>query len=456
MEIIKYRSNIKAPAKYVFNWHTLPGAFERLTPPWERLEVLDRKGGITNGARVVIKNNFGPISFLWVVEHRDYIEGKQFRDVQISGPFTLWEHTHKVIPDGTRACFMEDEIKFILPLGFVAHTIGKEFEKNKLNTLFKYRHATLKNDIIVQRKYGIKPMKIIITGSSGLVGSSLIPFLSTGGHHITRFTRSKTDAAQGIAYWDPAKKKIDASKLEGFDAVVHLSGENVAGRWTSEKKAEIENSRVNTTEFLCKNLAKLDKKPKVLVCASAIGFYGDRGDEILTEQSVAGSGFLAEVAKKWESATDIASKSGIRVVNIRFGVVLSPKGGALEKMLLPFQMGLGGKIGSGEQYISWISIDDAIGVIYYAITGDSIQGPLNAVSPNSVTNLEFTKTLGRVLNRPTIFPVPSFVLKFLFGEMAEETLLASARVEPSKLLSSGYEFLYPDLEVALRHLLGKL
>jgi len=298
-------------------------------------------------------------------------------------------------------------------------------------------------------------MKILISGSSGLIGSSLIPLLTTGGHSVTRLVRSKRGISENDVYWDPVDEEVETSKIEGHDVVIHLSGENVAGRWTSDKKREIEDSRINTTKFICQTMAKLKKKPKLLVCASAVGFYGDRDDEILTEESKAGTGFLGEVAKEWEAATDTASKAGIRVVNLRFGVVLSPKGGALGKMLLPFQLGLGGKMGSGDQYISWISIDDAIGAIYHTISTDSLHGPVNIVSPNPVTNFEFTKILGKVLNRPTIFSIPSFLLKSIFGEMADETLLSSTRVEPSKLLSTGYEFQYPDLENALRHLLGK-
>ncbi|MDA2919440.1 TIGR01777 family oxidoreductase [Desulfobacterota bacterium AH_259_B03_O07] len=298
-------------------------------------------------------------------------------------------------------------------------------------------------------------MKILISGSTGFIGSALIPFLTTGGHSVSRLLRTKSGLSENDVFWDPAKGEIETSKLEGYGEVVHLSGENVAGRWTSVKKREIENSRVNSTNFICKTIAKLKKKPKVLVCASAIGFYGDRDDEILTEESDFGTGFLAEVAKRWEAATDSASEAGIRVVNLRFGVVLSPKGGALEKMLLPFRLGLGGKMGSGDQYISWISIEDAIVAIYHSMNNESIEGPLNVVSPDPVTNLDFTKILGKVLNRPTIFSIPSFLLKSIFGEMADETLLSSTRVEPSKLLSTGYEFQYPDLENALRHLLGK-
>jgi uncharacterized protein (TIGR01777 family) len=249
---------------------------------------------------------------------------------------------------------------------------------------------------------------------------------------------------------------VDTAGLEGLDAAVHLAGENLAtGRWTAEKKARIRESRVNGTRFLCEALVRLAQPPKALMCASAIGYYGDRGEAILREDSPAGSGFLAEVCRAWEGAAAAAVQQGIRVVHLRIGVVLSPAGGALAKMLTPFKMGLGGKIGSGQQYMSWIALDDLLGIIHHALTSDTLQGPVNAVAPQPVTNVEFTTTLGRVLARPTLLPMPAFAARLAFGEMAQELLLASTRVVPASLLASGYGFRYPELEGALRHLLGK-
>ncbi len=455
MEAFTYRSRINTSARNLFKWHKQPGAFERLSPPWEDVEVLEKSGGIEDGSRVVIRTKIGPVPMIWLIEHRDYKEEKQFCDIQIKGPFKHWEHTHTFLPDGPNSCLMEDNVKFLLPLGTLGELFGSDLIIRKLETLFEYRHGTLMNDIKMHKKYGVKPMKVLITGSTGLIGSSLIPFLSTGGHNITCLKRDKSKIGENDLYWNPEKGEIDTSKLEGFDAVVHLSGENVAGRWTDEKKAEIEASRVKSTRLLSKSLSKVKQKPEVLVCASAIGIYGNRDDEILTEDSPAGKGFLAQVSKKWEDAAAAAKKAGIRVVNLRLGIVLSPRGGALEKMLLPFRLGLGGRVGRGHQWMSWISVHDVIGAIYHAINDDSIEGPVNAVSPKPVTNLEFTTTLGTVLNRPTFLTIPSLLLRALFGEMADETLLSSARVMPSKLLSSGYEFQFTELEASLRNLLGK-
>ncbi len=303
-------------------------------------------------------------------------------------------------------------------------------------------------------------MKIIVTGATGLIGSKLIRTLISEGHSVTRLVRggSQTFRAPGTSAveWNPDAGRIDGKELEGHDAAVHLAGESVAeGRWTPEKKARIRESRVKGTRLLAETLAGLSARPQVLVAASAVGFYGDRGDEVLREESASGTDFLSEVCREWEKAALPASQAGIRVVNLRIGVVLSPDGGALAKMLPPFRLGAGGRIGSGDQYMSWITIDDMVGVILHALKNDSVRGPVNAVAPRPVTNAEFTKTLGRVLGRPTLFPVPAFAARLAFGEMADALLLSSARVEPSRLIATDYKFAYPELEGALRHVLGK-
>lgn len=299
-------------------------------------------------------------------------------------------------------------------------------------------------------------MNVLVSGSTGLVGSALVSSLQSRGDQVTRLVRSDPAAGEKALRWDPDQGKLDLAAVAGIDAVVHLAGESIAsGRWTAEKKARIRDSRVKGTRLLSEALSKLTQRPRVLVSASAIGFYGDRGDELLTEASPRGSGFLADVCQEWEQATQPASRSGIRVVNLRFGVILSPAGGALAKMLLPFRMGVGGKIGSGRQYMSWISLDDATAAVQHALANDSVHGPVNAVAPRPVTNLEFTKTLGWVLKRPTIFPMPAFAARLAFGEMANELLLGGARVEPSALVKSGYAFRHPNLEGALRFLLGR-
>ncbi|HAM39757.1 MAG TPA: TIGR01777 family protein [Candidatus Omnitrophica bacterium] len=299
-------------------------------------------------------------------------------------------------------------------------------------------------------------MHVAVTGSSGLVGSALDAFLSENGHRVTRVVRSQPKPGAGAVRWDPSTGFIEPRGLDEVDAIVHLAGENIAsGRWSARKKADIRGSRVISTRRLCESLAQHATPPQTLVCASAIGYYGHRGDEVLREESASGADFLAEVCRDWEAATKPAADAGIRVVNLRFGVILSATGGALAKMLTPFKLCLGGVIGNGRQWMSWIGLDDATGVIIQALTNETLRGPVNVVAPQPVTNCVFAKTLGRVLRRPAMFPVPAFVLRLALGEMADALLLSSQRVEPAKLVASGYKFRFPELEGALRHLLGK-
>jgi uncharacterized protein (TIGR01777 family) len=289
--------------------------------------------------------------------------------------------------------------------------------------------------------------RILVSGTSGPIGTALLPPLKTRGYEITRLVRGAA-AAEDQILWDPAKP-IAPEAVSGFDAVIHLAGESIVGRWTDDKKKKIRNSRVAGTTALAQALAQAKDKPQVFVCSSAIGYYGDRGDEVLTEESAPGSGFLPDVCREWEAATNPAANAGIRTVQMRTGIVLSPSGGALGKMLTPFKMGVGGKIGSGRQWMSWIDVQDMVGAIHHILKSDLLQGPVNMVAPRPVTNLEFTKTLASVLSRPAIFPVPAFVVKLAFGEMGETVLLGSQRVEPTQLVGSGYPFRFSDLRASL-------
>lgn len=295
-------------------------------------------------------------------------------------------------------------------------------------------------------------MKVAITGSSGLIGSSLISFLAEKSVTTSKIVREKPE--DDDISWKPEGGDWDSAFSGGIDGIVHLAGENIAsGKWSRKKKAKIRNSRIDGTKRLCKHILGLPIPPSVFVCASAIGYYGDRGIEFLNEDSSGGNGFLPDVCLGWEEATESVSKAGIRVVNVRFGVVLSKDGGALAKMLTPFKMKMGGKIGSGAQFMSWVARDDATGAIYHTLITDSLKGPVNVTAPSPVTNKEFTNTLGKVLNVPTVVPMPAFAAKLAFGEMAKDLLLASTKVAPKRLVDSGYKFQYPELEPALKHIL---
>ena len=456
METFVRRTRIAAPAEKVFCWHARPGAFERLNPPWEPVEIVARHGGVENGAVVVLRMSLGPLSQYWVAEHRDYQEGRQFCDVQVSGPFAHWVHTHRFEPDGPSACYLEDHIEYALPLGTVGRLGGGALVRQKLARMFTYRHRVTSDDIATHARYTGAPMKILVSGASGIVGTALVAFLTTGGHSVTRLVRSQPRPGAQEILWDPKHGVDDATSLEGFDAVVHLAGESIVGRWTAEKRARIRDSRVTGTKILSDSFARLSSPPKVFVSASAIGYYGDRGAEVLKEDSGTGQGFLAEVCHAWEEATLPAIQQGIRVVTTRLGIVLSPTGGALAKMLLPFRLGLGGMIGTGTQYMSWVTLDDVLGAIHHALSTDAVRGPLNVTAPQPVTNSEFATTLGRVLGRPTVLPLPATVARLVLGEMADELLLSSARVIPQQLLDTHYPFRHPELKDALRHVLGKV
>jgi len=299
----------------------------------------------------------------------------------------------------------------------------------------------------------INQLKIAISGASGLVGSALRLFFESAGHQVTALVRQSPKAENSI-YWQPGKGKIEGEKLEGMDVLIHLSGENIAqGRWHQDKKQRILDSRVQSTQLLAKTLLQLHNPPAIFISASATGFYGHAGSRPLTESSPPGQDFLANVCQQWEAASQPVLEKGIRLVNPRIGMVLSAKGGALGKMRLPFSLGLGGRLGHGQQYMNWIALDDLTRVLYFCMLTPELSGPVNCVAPQSLPNAEFTRALGQALHRPTPFPVPPFALKLLFGEMAEALLLSSANVQPQKLLEAGYEFNYPDLTRALKELL---
>ena len=299
-------------------------------------------------------------------------------------------------------------------------------------------------------------MKILVTGSSGRIGSALIPLLIAEGNEISRLSRPNSKFDGKFFCWSPSDGEIDESAFDGVDAVVHLAGERIDGRWTARKKKKILESRIQGTQLLSRVLADLKNKPSVLISASAVGYYGDRGDEVLGESSMGGVGFLAEVCRHWEEATLPATEAGIRVVNLRMSPVLTPVAPPLSSMLSLFTLGLGGKIGSGRQYFPWVAVDDAIRIIHHVLVTETLSGPVNVVAPDSVTNSSFTKTLGKVLGRPTVMVVPAFLVRLAAGaELADQVLLSSQRVAPKKLLESGYEYRLPELELAISTMMRK-
>jgi uncharacterized protein (TIGR01777 family) len=452
----EFASELPVSAEEAYAWHTRPGALERLVPPWESVRVVERRGQFEDSV-VILEVPVGPGRGRWVAHHREVVPGRQFVDEQVEGPFARWTHTHSFEPAGPDRCRYVDRIVYKLPFG-PAGGLGERYVRRRLERSFRYRHATVRDDLAVQRRAaGLGSLTIAVTGASGLIGRTLIPFLTTAGHRVRRLVR-RNATGDDIA-WNPAERRLDPAALEGVDAVIHLAGEPIAGRWTRSRRRRVLESRGGGTALLVEALAGLRRPPRVLLSASGIGIYGHRGDKLVTEETHLRTGsdtmFVEQIGQAWEGAATGAERAGIRAAQVRLGMVLSPAGGGLAKMLPAFRAGVAGRLGSGRQYMSWIGIDDAVGALYHVLATDQLKGPVNLTSPEPVTNAEFTAALGAVLGRPTVLPVPAMALRILFGEMANELLLASCRVLPSRLQESGYAFRHPELRSALRHVLGR-
>lgn len=446
MPIFNKKSEMPVSAERLFSWHENPWALERLTPPWNKVIVIRKDRGLKPGSEVHLKTYIGPIPVTWVARHIKYIPGKEFCDIQVSGPFAKWVHQHKMTSISKHRSFLEDDIEYCMHGG-----LGNSIAKRSIEQMFCYRHTLLRHDLEVQNNFATPPLTIVISGASGLIGSELTTFLKSAGHKVLSLVRR--EPKENEIQWDINAGRIETDKLEGVDGVIHLAGENIgSGRWTNDKKKKIEESRVRGTALLVGALNRLRLPPKVFISTSAVGYYGIKSNLVANEAAKPGDDFLARVCEKWESEAKRFNKG--RLVIPRFGIVLTPKGGALSKMLLPFKMGLGGKMGSGKQLMSWITIDDLVYQLYRLLLTSSIDGPVNLCAPQVVTNLEFSKSLASVLHRPSFFPFPVFMAKLFFGEMAEATMLSSVGTKPKKLEEAKLPFYFPELSSALKHLLG--
>ena len=455
------RSEFDLPVSSLFGWHMQVGAFERLNPPWRPLCIVSKEGSIENGGTVTVKLPFiGNRGIKWKVKHEGYVKDKSFRDVQTKGFFSHWAHQHNFSGIGNNKSELEDNISYKLPLGPVGKTFSK-LVNNNLTSMFQYRHRITTMDLETHQKiHNPKIKDILVCGSSGFIGSALIPFLCTGGrgYSVTRLLRSKPSSDYDIAKRVYPNFSGALPNLDGkFDAVVNLNGDNIFGLWTKDKRQRIFDSRVKSTQSLCKNLSQMDKPPKVLVSASAIGIYGNDHDQTFsdTEEYRRNDGdFLSHVCHKWEEATDMAKSAGIRVVNLRTGIVLGSSGGVLEK-LMPLNRLKTNVTINRDNWLSWISLDDLLRVILFCICNDDISGPVNAVSPKQVKYSEFMKILGKVWNTYFNIKIPPKIIETLAGEMSRYTILSDVKAIPRKLSLNGFNFILGDLESALRHTLGK-
>ena len=464
-ERFELRSPMPTSAANVYAWHARPAAFLRLQPPWERIAVQSQTGSFAEG-RLDVRFRakcIGPFQHQWQVEFFDFEPDRGFKYRQVRGPFAEWVHTHRFMPDGDRS-ILENVVEYRLPFGPLGHAFGAGPVDDRLRAMFEYRHALLASDLRRHGLYRDRPrLNIAITGSRGLIGSELALFLATGGHHVRRLVSGtgpvkKPDFDDGTEYelWNP-QAPVDPALLDGFDAVIHLAADGISvGRWTVEKRKRILESRTIPTRHLAEAIANLppDRRPKVFLSASAVGIYGDRADEILTEESSTGPGFLADVCKEWEAATGPAEAAGVRVVKLRIGAVLTPKDGALGKQLFAFRAGLGAVLGSGQQWMPWVTVHDVVGAIHHCLQSHELAGPVNIMAPEPVQNKTFTRTLGRVLWRPAFNWLPRPALRLMFGDIADAALLASMRGTPTKLQATDFTFDHAELEPGLRFLLG--
>lgn len=445
MTDFEHHSEVPAPIGEVFDWHERPGAIHRLTPPWQPVRPLREASSLRDGTAVLRL----PGGLRWVAVHQPdgYDPPHQFVD-ELTGPplgaVLTWRHTHRFEPVSDDVTRVTDRVRTSVP-------------ELALRSMFAYRHRQLAADLSAlarARAWGEEPRTVAVTGASGLVGTAVCALLGTAGHHVIRLVRH---AARGPLerQWDP--QDPDAGLLRGVDAVVHLAGAPIAGRFTAAHKAAVRDSRVGPTRALAELAARTNDGPRVFVSASAVGYYGaDRGDVVLDEEAEPGSDFLAEVVRDWEADTAPAAQDGIRTVLVRTGIVQSPAGGTLQLLRPLFAAGLGGRLGDGDQWLPWIGIDDLADVYLRAVLDDDLSGPVNAVAPAPVRNRDYTRTLGTVLHRPTILPIPPLGPRLLLGrEGAADLALASQRVVPGRLQQHSHVFRYPQLEPALRHLLGK-
>lgn len=445
-----FSSAVEAPRAEVFAWFERPGAFTRLSPPWQPMRLITEADSLRHGTAELAL----PGGLRWIAQHQPggYDPPRRFVDA-IGGrglaslPARVaikWRHTHEFDDLGDGRTRVTDVVDTAVP-------------GSMLRPMFAYRHRQLADDLAAHRRaeeHGLEPITVAVSGSSGLVGSALTAFLSTGGHRVIRLVRGAPDNP-GERQWNPDDP--DPDLLTGVDAVIHLAGASIAGRFTAEHRRAIRDSRISPTRKLAELVSASAAGPKVVVCASAVGYYGyDRGDDVLTEESERGDGYLADVVADWEEALAPAEQAGTRVVRVRTGIVQSPRGGTLRLMRPLFAAGLGGRLGDGRQWLSWIGIDDLVDIYHRALWDTGLSGPVNAVAPNPVRNSGYTKTLGRVLHRPTILPVPALGPRLLLGDQgARELACASQRVLPARLRDADHRFRMPELEQLLRHLLGR-
>ena len=440
----------------LFAYHAAPGALDRLLPPSSGV-VIRRRAPLADGSEVELAVPVGPFTRRWIARHSAVNAPAGFVDEQVSGPFAAWHHQHRFLAtEAGDGATLLDDVTYTPPGGRLAGLVDA-FVTGRLQRTFHWRHERTRRDLERQRQFRDRPrLTVGISGANGLVAGELIPFLTTAGHTVKPFARARADASS-IA-WDPLRGRIDDAALSGCDAVVHLAGASVAQRWTPAAMAEIRDSRVAGTRLVAEAVAREARQTgriKTLIIASGVNCYPSSDTEQDEESPSTGTGFLSDVVRAWEAAAEPARAAGVRVVHLRIGMVLSASGGGLAQLLTPAKLGLGGPVAGGEQWLSWIDLDDLVGLIHYALHDQRLVGPVNAVSPEPVRQGHFAEVLGRLLSRPAFAPFPACAVRLLLGQMGEELLLSSIRVVPRQAGLVGFAFCSPDLTTALRFQLAR-
>lgn len=454
MGLFQRETDLKFPAEEVFEFHERENALKRLSPPWQKIKLVSHKGGIKPGARVKLFLYF-PFKIPWIAKHIEYEKNHFFSDVQLFGPFKKWKHNHFFKELDSKSSRLSDKIEFKLPF-YPLSKLFHPFVIKNLESTFFYRHLILKRDLEQNLKY-IEKKKILISGASGILGELLIPRLTTAGHEVRTLVR-KLPKNKNQFYWNPKKGLIDEKAFKDIDVVINLSGEPIGENWwTQKKKNRIVKSRIDTAGFLAKTISSLKNPPELFISSSATGFYGDTGSKITDENSPCGDLFISKVCSLWERAVtdNIDSSSNVRVVLLRTGVVLNPLGGALKIILRGFKTGTAGIVGNGKQYISWISSEDWINIVYETIFNKNIKGPVNAVSPNPVTFKKLMEEISKVTKFPLIFKIPGKLALIFTGQRGYETVICGTRALPEKLKDNNFRFHHQDLKSALREMLGR-
>jgi hypothetical protein len=454
--LYEHETIVDSDIESTFDWFERKGAFRRLMPPWEVAEEVRADPTLEDGAIRAFRFPLGPIKMTWVAKHTGYNPPAKFEDTMEKGPFKSWHHVH-TFSSTENGCIVKDEVNYKLPMGFLGNLVAGRSVRKRIKDMFYAREIRLIRDMKRHSDFAHLPRKrILIAGSSGLIGRQLVAFLDTGGHDVWRLVRRTPKEGEKELQWKPSENQIDSKDIEDFDIIIHLGGAGIGDkRWSKKRMNLIRESRVNSTNLLASTISKLKSKPESLIVASAMGWYGDRGEEELTEDSQIGQGYLPEVCDAWEKAAQPAKDAGIRTIHARTGIVLDATGGALAKMLLPAKIGAGGPIGRGKQWYSWISMDDQIYSMHHLMMSEECEGVYNVASPEPVRQKRFAKMLGKVLRRPAFAPTPPFGIWLLFGKMGVALTTESTKIIPKRLVESGYKFEHEELESALRDSLGK-